>query len=335
MFFVEGRLPRDRKRAQDRVRLEDPEEPREGQPARGGHEDPPLRARLPRPLRLHALADEHRGSAKDAVLPEVRLAAAHLPEARLPGHSRGPSSGRSPPRADRSRRRSAQASSTIRDDIAALIIEPIQGEGGDNHFRPEFFRRCGSSPTRTMLLLIDEVQTGVGLTGPCGGGSRWASTPDLFAFGKKTQVCGFAANHRVDEEPDNVFKVSSRINSTWGGNLVDMIRCATYPRDHRRGEPRRERARRRRVSCRRGSRELAAEFPGVMSNVRGRGPLHRVRSARQRPATTSSRRGSGSNVMGLASGANAIRLRPHLMLTKDEALLGVQRLRAALAETVG
>src|SRR6185312_1636913 len=50
-------------------------------------------------------------------------------------------------------------------------------------------------------------------------------TPDVVAFGKKTQVCGIMAGGRVDEVPDNVFRVASRINSTWGGNLADMVRA--------------------------------------------------------------------------------------------------------------
>ena len=115
------------------------------------------------------------------------------------------------------------------DDIAALILEPIQGEGGDNHFRPELFRRLRAlADELDFLLIFDEVQTGVGLTGSMWAWQQMGVEPDMFAFGKKTQVCGFAANHRIDEVPDNVFKVSSRINSTWGGNLVDMIRCARY-----------------------------------------------------------------------------------------------------------
>lgn len=50
-------------------------------------------------------------------------------------------------------------------------------------------------------------------------------SPDVVAFGKKTQVCGIMAGGRVDEVHDNVFHVSSRINSTWGGNLTDMVRA--------------------------------------------------------------------------------------------------------------
>ena len=74
------------------------------------------------------------------------------------------------------------------------------------------------------LLIFDEVQTGCGLTGTAWAYQQLGVTPDVVAFGKKTQVCGVMAGGRVDEVPDNVFNVSSRINSTWGGNLVDMVR---------------------------------------------------------------------------------------------------------------
>src|SRR5262249_40429279 len=52
------------------------------------------------------------------------------------------------------------------DDIAAIVIEPIQGEGGDNHFRPAFFRELRRlADEREAMLVYDEVQTGLGLTG--------------------------------------------------------------------------------------------------------------------------------------------------------------------------
>ncbi len=114
-------------------------------------------------------------------------------------------------------------------DIAAIIIEPIQGEGGDNHFRPEFFRQLRRlADDHEALLIYDEVQTGFGLTGKMWAYQHHGVAPDVCVFGKKTQVCGIMAGPRVDEVPDNVFHKSSRINSTWGGNLVDMVRCAKY-----------------------------------------------------------------------------------------------------------
>ncbi len=114
-------------------------------------------------------------------------------------------------------------------DIAAIIIEPIQGEGGDNHFRPEFFQQLRRlADEHEALLIFDEVQTGFGLTGKMWAYEHYGVVPDILVFGKKTQVCGIMAGERVDIVPDNVFQQSSRINSTWGGNLVDMVRCTKY-----------------------------------------------------------------------------------------------------------
>src|SRR5436309_7485095 len=116
-----------------------------------------------------------------------------------------------------------------RDDIACILIEPIQAEGGDNHFRPEFLRALRDlAHENDALLVFDEVQTGMGITGRMWAHQHHDIRPDLLAFGKKTQVCGMMAGGRLDEEPENVYRVSSRINSTWGGNLVDMVRCQRY-----------------------------------------------------------------------------------------------------------
>lgn len=111
-----------------------------------------------------------------------------------------------------------------KDEIACIILEPIQGEGGDRHFRSEFHQALRDlADEHEALLIYDEVQTGVGLTGKFWAHEHYVK-PDILAFGKKAQVCGILASKRVDEVEDNVFHVSSRINSTWGGNLVDMVR---------------------------------------------------------------------------------------------------------------
>ena len=223
-----------------------------------------------------------------------------------------------------------------RDDIAALIIEPIQGEGGDNHFRPEFFRTLRTlCDENDMLFLVDEVQTGLGLTGSMWGFQAMDVVPDMFAFGKKTQVCGFASNNRILEVPENVFAISSRINSTWGGNLVDMVRARRYL-EIIAEENLVENARVVGAFLTSKLEELSLEFPGKMTGVRGRGlfiafDLPDGKTRAQVLATWLQKH----HVMALASGERAIRLRPPLTLTKDDALLGVQRLRAALAETVG
>jgi L-lysine 6-transaminase len=116
-------------------------------------------------------------------------------------------------------------------DIAAIIIEPIQGEGGDNHFRAEFLKKLREiCDGNEMLLIFDEVQTGLGTTGRTWCSQHFGVMPDLMAFGKKVQVCGVMAGPRLDEVPDNAFRLPSRLNSTWGGNYTDMIRSTHFLR---------------------------------------------------------------------------------------------------------
>ena len=116
-------------------------------------------------------------------------------------------------------------------DIAAIIIEPIQGEGGDNHFRGEWLqtlrRICDENE---MLLIFDEVQCGMGTTGRNWCCEHFGVMPDLMAFGKKAQVCGVMAGPRLDEVKDNAFRLPSRLNSTWGGNFTDMVRSTHFLR---------------------------------------------------------------------------------------------------------
>ena len=214
-------------------------------------------------------------------------------------------------------------------DIAALILEPIQGEGGDNHFRPEFFRRLRKlADELEFLLIFDEIQTGIGLTGSMWAWQQFGVEPDLFVFGKKTQVCGFASNRRIDDV-ENVFKVSSRINSTWGGNLADMIRCEKYL-EIIHEENLIENARVVGEHLLAGLSELAAEMPGVVTNVRGRGLFTALdlpdKETRDRTLAACIENG----LIALASGVSAVRFRPALTLTREEADEGVRKLRRAI-----
>lgn len=231
---------------------------------------------------------------------------------------------------DKVEREIRQACADNPNDIAALIIEPIQGEGGDNHFRPELFRRLRTlADELEFLLIFDEVQTGVGLTGSMWAWQQLGAEPDLFCFGKKTQTCGFAANHRIDDV-DSVFKVSSRINSTWGGSLADMIRCAKYL-EIIAEENLIENARAVGEYFVGRLRELEDEFSGVVTNVRGRGLFCALdlpdKAMRDRTLTACLDHG----MIGLASGHSAIRFRPALNLSRDEADEGVRKFRRAIA----
>ena len=116
-------------------------------------------------------------------------------------------------------------------DICAIIVEPIQGEGGDNHFRGEWLQKLRTScDENDILLIFDEVQCGMGATGRNWCCEHFNVVPDLLAFGKKAQVCGVMAGPRIDEVKDNAFRLSSRLNSTWGGNFTDMVRSTHFLR---------------------------------------------------------------------------------------------------------
>ncbi len=216
-----------------------------------------------------------------------------------------------------------------RNDIAAIIIEPIQGEGGDNHFRPEFFhslRRLADE--NEALLIFDEVQTGIGLTG-----RMWAHeylvAPDILAFGKKTQVCGILAGPRVDEIDSNVFRVSSRINSTWGGNLVDMVRSRKFL-EIIDGERLVENAARTGEHLHGRLLALGGEFPELLSNARGRGLFRALDfpSSEIRDEVRNQCFGRGLIILGC--GERSLRFRPALNVTADLIDEGIAILREAV-----
>jgi len=211
-------------------------------------------------------------------------------------------------------------------DIACFIAEPIQGEGGDNHLRPEFLRAMQAlCREHDALFVLDEVQTGGGMTGTPWAYQQLDVQPDVVAFGKKLQVCGIMAGGRVDEVPDNVFAVPSRINSTWGGNLTDMVRSRrnleVVERDglvERAG-----------VLGKRLLDDLRA-VPGI-SAVRGRGLFvaFDLPSPEERAAVLA--RLHAEHVLVLGGGERSIRLRPALTIGEDELDLAVAAIAKAVA----
>lgn len=215
-------------------------------------------------------------------------------------------------------------------DIAAIIIEPIQGEGGDNHFRGEFLRALRAlADEHDALLIFDEVQTGFGLTGRFWAWEHFGAIPDVVCFGKKSQVCGIMAGPRIDEVPDNVFRVSSRLNSTWGGSLVDMVRCEIIL-EVMQQEQLLERVVETGAELNQRLAKLAEEFPKVVSGVRGRGLL----CAFDCPDATWRQRilaaALDEGVLLLPCGERSIRLRPALVITSEEISEAHQRIRKAI-----
>jgi L-lysine 6-transaminase len=204
------------------------------------------------------------------------------------------------------------------DDIAALIIEPIQGEGGDNHFRKDFFlelkRLCDE---HEMMFILDEVQTGVGLTGKMWAYQHFDFEPDIVAFGKKTQVCGIMVGNKVNEIEDNVFAVSSRLNSTWGGNLIDMVRCQKYLEiiDEENLIKNAEINGKRLLE---GLEEIEQKYSEKITNVRGRGLMCAFDLSNPEKRDEMKEKLYSNDLIVLGCGAVTIRFRPPLIITPEE-----------------
>jgi len=215
-------------------------------------------------------------------------------------------------------------------DIACFIAEPIQGEGGDRHFRPVFFAAMRAlCDEYHALLIFDEVQTGCGSTGTAWAYQQLGVAPDVVAFGKKTQVCGVMAGRRVDEIADNVFAVTSRINSTWGGNLADMVRARRILEVIEAEELFDRAAEHGRYLLDRLD-ELACEFPAVVREPRGRGLM----CAFSLPTTAGRdeliRRLWQRGVIVLPAGKDVVRFRPALTVSRAEIDIAISAVRAVL-----
>jgi L-lysine 6-transaminase len=202
-------------------------------------------------------------------------------------------------------------------DIAGLIIEPVQGEGGDNHFRPAFFQELRRlADEHEFLLIYDEVQSGMGITGRMWAHEHYDVQPDVFAFGKKSQVCGIIAGKRVEEVEKHVFAESSRINSTWGGSLVDMVRATRYLEIiEEEGLVAHTEAMGRKLV--EGLEHVAAESRGTMSNVRGKGMMVAYDLPNETARDEMMKKLEKNGLKALKSGVRSIRFRGMLDIEEE------------------
>lgn len=203
--------------------------------------------------------------------------------------------------------------------VAAIILEPIQGEGGDNHFRCEYLKSLRDlCDEYDALLIFDEVQTGMGLTGKTWAYQHFGVKPDIMCFGKKVQVCGICAGDRIDDVKDNVFTEYSRINSTWGGNIVDMVR-STMQMEIIQEEKLIENAK---VVGDYFLKKLK-EFHGKATNIRGRGLMLSFDLDSKEERDLFIKKLEASGMLALPCGQKSVRFRPHLDFSKsnvDEAI---------------
>jgi L-lysine 6-transaminase len=216
-------------------------------------------------------------------------------------------------------------------DIAAIIIEPIQSEGGDHHFRESFFaalRRLADE--RDALLIYDEVQTGVGATGAWWYFQHTNVRPDIVCFAKKMQVGGIMVGDRIDDVAENVFVKPGRINSTWGGGLVDMVRC-TRLLEIIVDEKLVDNARQRGEELLAGLLQLQARHP-ILDNTRGKGLMCAFDLPDPKIRDKTIKRCFADGMLVLACGSRSIRFRPALNVGADIIAEGLRRLEKAISE---
>jgi L-lysine 6-transaminase len=220
---------------------------------------------------------------------------------------------------DRALAQAQEAFARYSHDIAAFIAEPIQGEGGDNHMRAEFLQAMQELVhEHDALFILDEVQTGAGTTGTPWAYQQLGLSPDIVAFSKKVQLGGIMAGGRVDEVRDNVFTVSGRLNSTWGGGLTDMVRSRRILEIVER-EGLIEAAGSKGEALLAALGNVEATHPALVSNVRGRGLLAAFDLPDSETRDVVLRRlRENEHVLTLGSGERSVRFRPALSVTLDE-----------------
>lgn len=218
------------------------------------------------------------------------------------------------------------------DDIAAILVETIQGEGGDNHFRPEFFAALrGLADKYDVMLICDEVQTGVGLTGKTWAYQHYGFVPDMVCFGKKAQVCGFMSTGRIDGVKDNVFQLCSRINSTWGGSLTDMVRAQRIY-EIIEEDKLVENAASVGAYFLEKLVELTKKWPKLVSNARGKGLMCAFDCTDAAHRNTFRSLCFNKKMVILPCGSHSLRFRPALNTTKDEVEVIIKILDEVCAE---
>ena len=204
--------------------------------------------------------------------------------------------------------------------VVAAVIEPIQSEGGDNHASPYYFQQLREITKRHgVLLIVDEVQTGVGATGKFWAHEHWnlETPPDMVTFSKKAQAAGFfyADSSLRPDKPYRQF-------NTWMGDPVRaLLFHGIYDEIERLGLIDKTAAVGKYLYSK--LEELARRYPGQIQNLRGkdRGTFLAWDSPR-RDDVLKLAKAQGVNIGGC--GETSVRLRPMLIFQEEHGMLDLE-----------
>jgi 4-aminobutyrate aminotransferase/(S)-3-amino-2-methylpropionate transaminase len=213
----------------------------------------------------------------------------------------------------------AMAADALTEDVAAVIIEPIQGEGGDRHASPAFFRELRRMcREREILFIADEVQTGGGGTGRWWYHDTWGldDPPDMVTFSKKMQIGGLYAKSSV--MPAEMFRIFHTFlgDPLRGAQLEVIVEVIERDRLLENTAQTGER-------LLRGLQDLSQRWPALLENPRAAGTYAAldVRDAATRDCFVKELRQVGAEAGGC--GERGVRFRPALVFAArhcDEAL---------------
>jgi 4-aminobutyrate aminotransferase/(S)-3-amino-2-methylpropionate transaminase len=211
---------------------------------------------------------------------------------------------------------------TFPSPVAAVVIEPVQSEGGDNHASPTFFQGLRALTKKlNVLMIVDEVQTGVGATGKFWAHEHWNlnTPPDMVTFSKKAQTAGyyFGNNELRPNKPYRQF-------NTWMGDPARAILFGAIVREIERLDLVSHTAATGNYLFD-GLERLAQRYPKEIQNLRGKGQGTFIAwDSPRRDDVLRRAKGEGVNIGG--SGERAVRLRPMLIFQKKHADLLLERL---------
>ena len=196
--------------------------------------------------------------------------------------------------------------------VCAIIVEPIQSEGGDNHASPSFFKGLREITRKhNVLFIVDEVQTGVGATGKFWAHEHWnmADPPDMVTFSKKAQTAGYYFGN-PDLRPNKPY----RQFNTWMGDPARAILFRAIINEIERLDLV-ENTRQVGDYLYDGLERLAGRYPNEIQNLRGKGQGTFIAwDSPRRDDFTKRAKSMGINIGG--SGERAVRLRPMLIFQR-------------------
>ena len=169
----------------------------------------------------------------------------------------------------------------------------------------------------------------MGLTGKWWGYEHHGVKPDIICFGKKSQVCGMMATDKILKVKNNVFTESSRLNSTWGGNLVDMFRATKYLELIKEEKMVANAAKMGKYLLSELD-KLQKQFPEKISNVRGKGLMIAFDCMDHDKRNRLLEILQKNFMVALPCGVKSVRFRPALNLKKSDAAKGIMILKKSL-----